>query len=475
MVVRKPRYTVLFALVALMGGTTALVVARDRPAAAEEPAKARASSTDAGPGAEVVETARATETSESESEVADRKPALERPLRTVGLGTDVIVPGLLAANGAATAEQLDGLSLEFRSVRKLAAVKDALTRGGADPAGADIAVLPLPEMVAAFEDLRALEPRIFMIVGWSRGREGLYGRGVDLLELPRRKAIKVMAEEGSAAGFLALFALDAAGVSPERVTLVHSSLEARLVARDRVKAPRKGDTARLLLTTADADHLVPLVAVVPSGLARNQRALRAWARAWQQGARQLSTDVPGSARLIASRDGAPKGVELVRRLGLIEFADLTENARRMGLAGRDPMTIDRLFVYTWRLWRQQGLLITPAPAAAPLDSSVVSSLLLESPEASPQRKVGEAHFDTRSILRVRLREPNREASRNRVALIAGAFSRSGFRISAQRSKRTTETMVAGLEARFGFDRKRFQVEPRLSSRRQAVLEVLAAP
>src|SRR5690606_19588342 len=107
-------------------------------------------------------------------------PAMDRPLRVVSLGWDLAVPGHLANlpdKSATSAMESQDMRMELRSVAKLSAIKEALANGGAHAKGADIAILPLPEMVAAYEDLRALKPQIFFIVGWSRGRDALVAHG----------------------------------------------------------------------------------------------------------------------------------------------------------------------------------------------------------------------------------------------------------------------------------------------------------
>lgn len=482
MVMRKPRYAVLVALIAFVGGFAALVVMRDRPDGAVLEAGPKKPETEAAVATKSgkKEPAAAAETNGTKSPEAMTPPPLDRPVRIVGLGWDLMVPGALAtmpdSSGKATAFSSRRLEAEFRAADDLSAIKEALTRGGAADGGADIAIVPLPEMVAAFEDLRALEPRVFFLVGWSRGREGLYGRGADLLKLPRNGRVKLIGEKGSAATLTSLFALDASGVAPERVALVAASdAKAAFAAVDRGESDSEPDGARVLLTTADAGNLVPFVAIAPKGFLKNERAMRAWVAAWQEGVAMLQADVPAGARRIATLDGAPKTVDLVRRLGLIEFADLAENARRFGLAGRDAVTLDELFVLTWRLWREASVLVTPAPQTAPLATETITSLIIETPSKSDSVVSSRSDFEARSILRVAVGRPNDAKSVHRLGLIAGVFSRSAFRVGAAGKKKATEDLVVGLSDRFGLDRERFRAKPRLAKRKTAVLEVLAAP
>lgn len=400
-------------------------------------------------------------------------PALDRPLRVVSLGWDLAVPGHLANlpdKNAASAIDTQGLRMELRSVAKLSAIKEALANGGAHAKGADIAILPLPEMVAAYEDLRALKPQIFFIVGWSRGRDALVAHGdVSLTSLPRKGDIAISAERGQSPTLLSLFLLDSAGVSLDRIKLRGAS-DSKLLfsALDRstgTKLPRDG---RIAVTSADASALIPYVAIAPEGFLDNQRAVRAWIAAWLEGVQRLERDVPEAARQVASLPGAPQTVDLVRRLGLVEFSDLHDNVRRAGLAGRDPVTIASLFSLTWRLWRSVDVLTTPAPAIAPLSFSAITSLVLEGPEPV-QDTSAKVDFGTEPLLRGSTTTDLADA-----ALLAGVFARSSVRIGAQGSKRRSEEAIEELVTRYGLTRSRFEALPPLSTRRTVTLEILGA-
>src|SRR5262249_33872597 len=74
---------------------------------------------------------------------------------------------------------------------------------------------------------------------------------------------------------------------------------------------------------------------------------------------------------------------LLKRLGELTSASLTDNARAAGLSGRGAATLDLLFSRAWRYWRASGVLATPAPDSAPIDARVIASLVRAAP-APPQ-------------------------------------------------------------------------------------------
>jgi hypothetical protein len=73
---------------------------------------------------------------------------LARPLRVAALGWDVAAPGLVEP----------AASLQVTAVDKTSDIESRIGRGGADPDGADIAVVPLASFVASYEKLKAHQP-----------------------------------------------------------------------------------------------------------------------------------------------------------------------------------------------------------------------------------------------------------------------------------------------------------------------------
>src|SRR5262249_22322297 len=78
---------------------------------------------------------------------------LGRPLRVAVLGWENVSPGFGADAGAPS---MQGQAVDVGVVEGMPAIESRLAKGGADPAGADIAIMPLPSFVASYEKLRAL-------------------------------------------------------------------------------------------------------------------------------------------------------------------------------------------------------------------------------------------------------------------------------------------------------------------------------
>jgi hypothetical protein len=104
-------------------------------------------------------------------------------VRVAALGWDLVAAGaaMTPADGGAPAH---GPPVELAPEPSLDAIEARLARGGADLLGADVAVLPLPAFVGAYEKLRALDPRVFLVVGFSHGREEIHAAPGALLKPP---------------------------------------------------------------------------------------------------------------------------------------------------------------------------------------------------------------------------------------------------------------------------------------------------
>src|SRR5690606_29528780 len=128
-----------------------------------------------------------------------------------------------------------------------------------------------------------------------------------------------------------LFALDQAGVDLQRVELISplseqaKSAELRAIERSLQGTPAINLDARaLVLTSADAPRLIPMVAVAPAGFVRsNTEDLARFTRIWLVGVEQLRADVPDAARRVANQHGAPEAVALLEMMGYVDFADLS--------------------------------------------------------------------------------------------------------------------------------------------------------
>ena len=254
-------FGLLLSLLVALGGM--MVLRGTKPHQAPTPPAARAGGpTEPAASASAAGSASASAAGSSSAPPVDAGPArlMERSLRVVSLGWDLAAPGVLANGGLDPAANSDfsaaGLDLHLNVVDSMATVEGALARGGADKDGADIALVPFSQFVAASERLRALSPEAFFVVGWSRGREALIS-SKDTLPGPDAKGevkeLKMMGAAGEPATFLGLFALDAAGIPASSVRLVGPEVrgdDATLAAVDRDAAP--ADRARLFAGNAAA-------------------------------------------------------------------------------------------------------------------------------------------------------------------------------------------------------------------------------
>ena len=308
---------------------------------------------------------------------------------------------------------------------------------------------------------------------------------------------------GEPAAFLCLFALDAAGIPASAVRLVAAATrpeDAALAAVDRDAAPADAARRNILLTTADASHLVPFVAVAQHGLLeKSSKALAAWARVWLEGAKKLAADSPTAARQIAASPGAPEPIALLKRLGQTGSASLTDNTRTAALSGRGAMTLTALFQRTWRIWRASGLLATPAPEAAPIATSVIAALVHSNPElitpalggartapaagagAGAGGKATNALDSLRVMITFRQAENKLDEGEliSSAAFFADAFERSPLRVSVMKSGNVdaaaTKHLIDGVEERFDIATGRLSPAKKAVTKSAAAIEVLAAP
>lgn len=400
-------------------------------------------------------------------------PLMPRPLRVVALGWDLLAPAVLANGGAATAARSDvaaaGLDVRLASAPRMADVEAALARGGAEDNGADIAIVPLPALVASSERLRALAPVVFFVTGWSRGREAvLVDRGTTLARLAAgRGEVALETTAGTTEAFVGLSVLELAGIAPSRVRLVGSTDlgggGAPTVATPWADRERHGagGARNVLLTTADATRLVPFVAVAPASLVADRPgALRAFASAWLEGQRKLEADVPAAARRVAGVAGGADAIGFVELLGQTEPATLRESARLFGLAGRGAVTLDRLYARTHATWRAAGVLASPPPEVAPISGVTVAALVRAELDASGSAPVAPANgplgaampAGARALLVVPLGSRRDEPSdAAQIAFVAGVFERALLRVS---SRTDTVRLLSDVRDRYDITARR---------------------
>ncbi len=491
-------FGLLLSLIVALGGM--IVLRGTKPHNAPTPPAARTGgSGDPVASASAAGSASGAPAGSSSAAPADAGPArlMERSLRVVSLGWDLAAAGVLANGGLDPAPSSDfvaaGLDLHLNVADSMSVVEGALARGGADKDGADIALIPFSQFVAASERLRALSPEAFFVVGWSRGREALIS-SKDALPAPDAKGevkeVKMMGTAGEPATFLALFALDAAGVPASSVRLVGPEVrgdDATLAAVDRDAAPADPVRRVILLTTADASRLVPFVAVAQHGLLdKNKKALSVWARVWLDGMKKLASDPPTAARQIAGATGAPEPIALLKRLGQITPATLTDNARVAALSGRGALTLESLFQRTYRIWRAAGALATPAPELAPINTGVIAALARSNPELIgsivPPRNAapGAAAESAKAMITFRVPEgkfDEAELGRN-VAFFADVFERSLQRVVVNRGATVdaaaTKHLIDLVEERFDSANGRLIVGKKAFPKVAVSVEILPA-
>jgi hypothetical protein len=491
------RVVVVSALVGMLGVVAAMAAMRERPQwleVASEPDAGEGAGEGAAEGAAAVEGATKGEgaaKAEGATPTAEAEPAAPKlepePLRVVALGWEVLAPGVQANGGlepGTTSRFRDaGLQVTLAAVADAAELEARLSRGGEDERGADVALMPLPVFVASYERLRALSPQVFFVVAWSRGRDAMVG-DAELLRAPPSGQIRLSGAPGAPETLLALFALSQAGVSPKRVELVQGSAGPRPRTLAAVQRRRSGelDARTLVLSTADATHLVPVVAVAPAGVVQRRRgALVKFSRTWMEGARTLDTDPAATARLVATQPGAPEVVDLIDALGWLDFTDLQGAATAAGLSGRGAVNLDALFHRTWTLWRDVGLLTTPPPEHVPLTATVIADLAQDvAPPAAakPRRDTSEDApvLLTHAVPGRRLDAAAEAALVAEVGFLAGVFSRSTVEVWVPRSPDAAARVAVHVAERFGLpaDRVVARKDRDDKAKRAALVTVRAA-
>lgn len=343
---------------------------------------------------------------------------LKRPLRIVSRSWELIAPGVVANDGIAPTPkgsiyEKEGLKVEMKVVDTMKGVESALARGGDDEKGADIALVSLPAFVASYERLRALKPQVFFVVARSYGREGILSdksSKSDLFAggLAKRRDLTVRGFPGEPATFMTLYALDLSGYPLEQVSIElpkdekktndtdywlkgrsHRFVTGRSTAKigafnrglDVLNKTKKLN--QLVFSTADAQGLIPYVAVASKGfLDKHAVDLSLWSSGWIKGVSKLQADVPGGGRLLAKQSGAPEILKVLDLLGWVEFTSPRDNARMVGLSGRGAMDLKSLLAINWRVWKAAGVLTTPQPESRLIRDDIVAEVIRNVPGAT---------------------------------------------------------------------------------------------
>lgn len=417
---------------------------------------------------------------------------MDRPLKVVSLGWELAAPAMLANEGQKAGPKsvftAAGLDVVLSVSDAMGSIEEALARGGGDENGADVAIVPLPTFVAAYERLRALSPEVFFVVGFSRGREAFAAKE-GLPTGPVKGDVSLVGSPGAPSTFLGLFLLDVSGVPASNVHVIapgsRDEKEAAFIAFDRAEMGADGAAGRkIVLTTADAPRLVPLVAVAPRGfITDKERALSALARGFLEGQKKLAADPPGSARIVAGAKGAPEPLALLRRLGDVEPASLADNARLAGLSGRGALSLSALFQRTWQLYRGASLLATPPPEAPPIATGVITALARSGgvPGGEGKRDAGKGQPEEgkKPLVVFRQEKLDEEALVDTIGLLAAAFERSVVRVSVTNvsgvDAAKTKKVIEAVEGRFDLEGGRIVAPKKAGAKGAAVVEVMALP
>jgi hypothetical protein len=412
-----------------------------------------------------------------------RAPWLDRPLRLVAGSWEQAAAVLVANGGPSTADdsamRAAGLELRVEVAPAESDIESRLARGGADADGADLAVLALPSFVASYERLRALDPEIVHVVGWSRGREVLLGARGGMLARPAAlRGDVVVASSDASASALALFALDETGTPAVRVRISPDPKDPLFAALARPIGDDRAASApsQVELTTADVSRFVPFVAVSARGfIDGHTEVLTALLKAWVEGAAALRKDVPGAARTLAGQPGAPEPAAFLERLAWIGDPGPADEALALGARGRELVTVAWLFARDWRLLRDTGAITSPAPSGPVVEAGPFTRAFSSQPPPAGDAAFPAPDPSARTLLAHRVSQGDAAAIGLEAATLASLFERSVVRVSA-RTPALARDAVDAAYAGHGFARGHIVAAAvALADPGVARVEVLAAP
>jgi len=465
------------------------------PAPTPEPAATTSAAASGASAASARATASATAapTDSASAKPAPAPPKLGRPLRVVSLGWELLAAGIMANDGLTAGKDSrfakQGLEVELNAFTDVLRLENALARGGSDELGADVAILPLPRFVASYERLKALDPVIFLVVGWSEGREVVLSKHKSFAKLPAQGKIAMRGTPGDPAAFLGLYALDLAGAPPARVTLVGEGDKHDWAAITRQESKQKSEQAsgNLLLSTGEASRLVPLVAIAQASLVSKEAThLTTLAKGWLAGHKLVADNASEAARKIGQAKGAPEPLAVLSRMSELSAASLDENAQVAGLSGRGAVTLEALFRRCWQIWREAKVLSIP-PERAPVDGSIIAALVRAGGDLSPPPTAGGATPErpqTQGEPLIVYRAPKGKLDEGQlvetIGMLAGVFRRSPLRITAHprggADPKLTEKVVQQAQERFGLAVSRLQAgKTRALPGTPATIEILPVP
>lgn len=410
---------------------------------------------------------------------AKRKVLLDRTLSVITSDWALATPGVLQNDGLEANKKgafgKAGLSLRIKVSDKANDLENALARGGTDDAGADVALLPLPEFVAAYESLKALDPVMFLITGWSSGRDVLLSSFDRLEKLPAQGPLVLRGTPGTSAMFLTAFVLDATGRGLDRVEFEASDVDPPKAAlwalsRQELATVPKAYDGTVLLSTGEALQLIPYVAVAQRAFVeRHTEALVTFSRIWFEGQARVARDATAASRRLAKVADGPEPLTLLAKLGEMRSSSVNDNALSAGVAGRGAVNLSSLFERCWRYWRSLKVLTTPSPERAPVTGDVITQLVLGSAQPKPAQpsapKPAPASTAQTPLLQLNAGPTPVDDAHiiGDVGFAAGVFARSTLRLSAYSQsafdKKRTEALVTQIKERFDLGEGRLIAHP----------------
>ena len=328
--------------------------------------------------------------------------------------------------------------------------------------GADLAVVPLAELIASYERLHALDLHVFFVSGWSQGRDTLAGTA--LAKPPPAGTVGFEVSGGADALALALQVLDLAGIALDRLKIDERAPEAMLHATHReagdVQSPGQEN---VIVSTQEAARLLPYVLVAPRPLLDEREAVVA---AFVEAARRLRrhrclAPGPGQSRTHRGgrrrRPGCARPAPFARRARTHSASLRTRNSS--GSPDEAPSRSKPLVDRNFRVRRATHLGRTTAPEQPFVDGRVVTRIvrahpkLVRAPEPRPRRLRSDT---TPSPLLARPSPKDDDAPLvDAIGFLAAVFPRSDVRLSRHARPASVQTVTLDRASeRYDIDRAR---------------------
>ncbi|MBS2013519.1 MAG: hypothetical protein JST00_11555 [Deltaproteobacteria bacterium] len=507
-------YATFFLISVMTLGLLFLLLTRSRTphkAPAEEPEIA-ADAGDAGADGGDASVANADAALEAAA-VVPAKPA-ERPIRIASLGWELAAAGVVLASpdGGVDAKMPP---IEIAPETTLDAIEARLGRTGTDAVGADIAVLPLPAFVVAYDRVRRLDLKAFAVVGFSHGRDEVHASAGALTKAPpAADEVKLVswapatasdaaakASGSESATVLGLFALDLLGVAPARVRFVAPGSADAKGASFAAIVRGATDERKLAFSTADAAGLVPIIAVAPKKLLdESEGKMKELTRSWLDGIARANKDASNVARRLANKEavplgagvgGAPEAIALLDRLGQIEAVPLDKQRAYIGPDAKGPVTLEVLMTRTWQLAKAGGLTTAGAPEPLPIDARIAGSIAPAPPAQPSAPEAGDggaadagasatfAPLPTGSTPLVVYRAVDASidaaAVASQIGFLSGVFEKAAFRVSAKGGEKAARAIATQARDRYGIAPARLATATAEPAGAFATVEIVSLP